>query len=191
MNHKFGVIGSRAGALARRRIRSSAGNSMNMNKTTELEKGVAVFGLVMLILTLLAISCIGARGEVSNRLVQAVREVESPTGKSGDSGRARSHWQLHKAAWTDVNRIRRQHRLKEYSWHSGTKNEFVSKVYARTYLTHLSDRISSHLGRPAQVREIYVAYNWGVTRFRKVGFNFNKAPRVVRGRAQRVENLCR
>ncbi len=122
-------------------------------------------------------------------LIDVVRQVESPTGKPGDNGRARSHWQIHRAAWTDVNRIRRRGKLREHQWYEGTKDETVARVYAATYLKMLRDRITAHLGRPASDREIYVAYNWGVTRFGEIGFQFDKAPRVVKERAQRVANL--
>lgn len=160
---------------------------MNIDR---LERHVARFALsVLLVIVAVMLCCRVSGGEVSAALVQAVRDVESPTGKTGDNGRARSHWQIHRAAWTDVSRERRQSGLKVYTWELGTQNEFVSKVYARTYLWQISDRISTRLGRPARAREIYVAYNWGVTRFSKVGFNFNKAPAIVRARAQRVENM--
>lgn len=152
---------------------------------------MAVFAFVMLLICLIVLAATNASGgQVSTRLVQAVRMVESHNGKTGDSGRARSHWQLHRGAWEDVNRQRRRQRLKVYTWQSGTRNEYVSKVYARSYLQLLSDRISQGLKRPAKPREIYAAYNWGITRFSRVGFNWNHVPRVVRERAQRVENLC-
>ena len=123
-------------------------------------------------------------------LVDAIKKVESYNGKPGDRGRSRSHWQLSNAAWQDVNRIRKAKRLKTYTWQHGTRNEYISRVYATAYVDHLAQRISARLNRPATPREIYVAYNWGITRFERVNFNFNRAPRIVRERAQRVENLA-
>ena len=123
-------------------------------------------------------------------LVDAIKKVESHNGIPGDRGRSRSHWQLSNAAWADVNRIRKAQRLKTYAWKQGTKNQYISRVYATAYVDHLAQRISARLRRPATPREIYVAYNWGVTRFARVNFNFNRAPRIVRERAQRVENLA-
>ena len=139
--------------------------------------------------TTIAILLLLATTTHATPLVDAIKKVESHTGRPGDRGQSRSHWQLSNAAWTDVNRIRKAQRLKTYTWKHGTKNEFISRVYATAYVDHLAQRISAQLKRPATPREIYVAYNWGVTRFARVGFNFERAPGFVRERAQRVENL--
>ena len=122
-------------------------------------------------------------------LIDAIRAVESPTGKPGDNGRSRSHWQLSRAAWDDVNRQRRQQRLKLYTWRNGTRNEYVSKTYARAYVDMIATRIARKLKRPAQPREIYAAYNWGITNFARIGYRFHNAPHRIRERAQRVQNL--
>lgn len=37
--------------------------------------------------------------------------------------------------------------------------------------------------RKPQLKDAYVMWNWGPTRYSRVGFDFNRAPRVVRERA--------
>lgn len=123
--------------------------------------------------------------------VRAVGIVESGLrhGVHGDGGKARSAWQIHKDAWWDVNKIRSRHDLKVYSWGEGTRNAFISKVYAKTYLQHIHSRLRSKLGRDPELREVYAAYNWGITRYITNGCQFNRAPKNVRERAIRVQNL--
>ena len=129
--------------------------------------------------------------EITDADVRAVGIVESGlrNGVHGDGGKARSAWQIHRDAWWDVNQIRHKHDLKVYSWSEGTRNEFVAKVYAKTYLQHIHSRLRSKLGRDPELKEVYAAYNWGITRYIAKGCQFNKAPQIVRERAIRVQNL--
>jgi len=102
----------------------------------------------------------------------------------GDGGRSRGPYQMSRAAWSDVTRHRRAHRLPVYSWRDGAHDPARSRVYAATYLDLLRRRLTSALGHPPADVELYAAYNLGFEGFRRRGFSLSRCPRSTREAAE-------
>tara|TARA_R110000787_G_scaffold16774_2_gene52556 strand:+ start:6801 stop:7280 length:480 start_codon:yes stop_codon:yes gene_type:complete len=131
---------------------------------------------------------------VTDSLVKAVRHYESADGTQlvGDGGKAIGPYQFHKAAWTDVNKLRRAQGLKQYDYQYAY-NEQISKIYCKMFLKDLERRINREIGpkytcSPAGV---YIAWNYGYQAFKRRGFNRSQVPKWRRKRAEEVETLTK
>lgn len=111
---------------------------------------------------------------VPDTWLDAVERVESGGEKNpdlalGDGKKARGRFQFHKSAWDDTTEIRRTTRQKTYPY-SKAHDPVIAREYARTWLTHLRDRVSIAIGRKAYAHETWLAYNLGYAGFKR--FNF-------------------
>src|SRR5436190_21275200 len=94
--------------------------------------------LKLIALLSLAVNALWAHEwQPSDKLMQAVRSVESNNGqfKSGDGGRSLGDFQLSEAAWLDVSEWRRSRGLKTYTYQGNVYNSFINRAYAKNYFT--------------------------------------------------------
>jgi hypothetical protein len=144
-------------------------------------------------LMILAIGLFTVRAEaskVTDVFIEAVAQLESSGGRKtvGDRGRARGTWQMHRAAWLDVTKLRRSRG--QATWpYSESHDSLVARAYARDYLRWMETRIEEATGRPATAEQIYAAYNVGFSRFRQLQFRVERAPATTRLACARIGPL--
>lgn len=103
-------------------------------------------------------------------LLDAIRDLESKPGRS-DNGRAHGEFQMHAAAFRDVQAAT--------GWRhdiSILRSHYWSREYARRYLRILS-RLLASAGHESSPTNLWVAWNIGPTRFLRRGFSLDKLPR--------------
>lgn len=131
---------------------------------------------------------------VTEGFLDAIKEVESLNGlaMSGDQGAASGWYHFHRAAWTDVNRLRAKQKLKQYPY-SYARHEYVSRVYARTYLKWLEERVNKEIGPKYRCSQhgLYLTWCYGFTKFKRMGFRRSNASASANARAEGVENLAK
>jgi hypothetical protein len=127
-----------------------------------------------------------------DHVVRAIGIVESRMLHSsiGDGGESRGAWQICRAAWADVSKVRRSQKRGVYPWKEGAHNPSVAFAYAKDLLSILNRRLSRGLGRPPTVKELYAAYNLGLKGFEARGFRLESCPEVTRSGADEVVKLC-
>lgn len=143
--------------------------------------------------TLVTMSTSAGSKEVEwSRVIDAIGIHESRMLHSaiGDAGASRGAWQICRAAWDDVNKVRRAQKQNVYAWRIGAHNPVVARIYAREFLAMLTRNLALQLGRPPTVRELYAAYNIGFRGFKKRGFLIANCPMVTQEGAEAVENYC-
>ena len=128
-----------------------------------------------------------------NTLVNAVGQVESGMVHRaiGDGGASRGAWQITRAAWQDVSRLRKLSGESIWpSWKRGAHREGVARDYASSFLALLNSHLSSKLGRPPTVQELYAAYNLGLDGFRRRSYLLERCPEMTQNGAIKVAVLC-
>lgn len=125
-----------------------------------------------------------------NRLVEAVAQVESGVrhGAVGDHGRARGAWQIHRAAWEDVSRVRAAAGLRTYRY-GAAHDPATARAYASDFLGLLRARFITRTGRRPGIAELYCAYNLGLDGFARSGYRVARCPAATRAAAEGVYNL--
>lgn len=134
----------------------------------------------------------GVRAVEWKEVVRAIGIVESRMLHSsiGDGGASRGAWQICRAAWADVSKVRRSQKRSVSPWKEGAHNPSVAFAYAKDLLLILNRRLSHDLGRPPTVKELYAAYNLGLKGFEARGFRLESCPEVTRSGADEVVKLC-
>jgi hypothetical protein len=146
---------------------------------------------IAIILLLPLLSVRAAEWRPDDRLLNAVREIESSGGKFvyGDDGRSLGEFQITQAAWTDVTRWRRSRGLATYSYRPHVFNPEINRLYAADYITILRGHLVTHLKREPTAGEIYAAYNMGFTGFRRAGFDLNRVNRVTARKSRQIMDM--
>jgi hypothetical protein len=131
---------------------------------------------------------------VPDSWLDAVQLIETggekdPDSALGDGQKARGRFQFHKEAWADTTEIRKNLGQKTYPY-SKAHDKAIATEYARTWLTHLRDRVSLAIGRKAFAHETWLAFNLGYHGFKRYGFRpsnpmlddrkFEKAMKIYR-----------
>ncbi|CAB4150091.1 hypothetical protein UFOVP549_47 [uncultured Caudovirales phage] len=131
---------------------------------------------------------------VPDSWLDAVQQIETggekdPDAALGDSKKARGRFQFHKEAWEDTTEIRKCLGLRVYPF-TRAHDRDIATEYARTWLTHLRDRVSLAIGRKAFAHETWLAFNLGYHGFKHYGFRpsnpllddrkFEKAMKIYR-----------
>lgn len=111
---------------------------------------------------------------VPDSWLDAVERIETggeknPDAAVGDGRKARGRFQFHKEAWADCTKLRKELGLPTYAY-SKAHDRAIATEYARTWLTHLRDRVSKAIGRKAYAHETWLAYNLGYTGFKRLNF---------------------
>jgi hypothetical protein len=143
---------------------------------------------------LFSVSATVVASPVPDTWLDAVEKIETggeknPDAALGDGKKARGRFQFHKEAWEDTSDIRRKASLKTYPY-SKAHDPAIAREYARTWLTHLRDRVSKAIGRNAYAHETWLAYNLGYSGFKRYNFQasspmlddrkFEKAMKIYR-----------
>jgi hypothetical protein len=136
--------------------------------------------------TLLAllISAGSALAAVPEKWVDLVGWVESrndPTAV-GDGWRARGEMQFWRATWDDCSRVRKTKGLPTWGF-SYAHDRAVARLYARSWLDHIEERLLKAMGRKPSIGEIYAAYNLGITGFARRGYRLSNCPESTRRNA--------
>lgn len=128
----------------------------------------------------------------SDKLLVAIATVES--GRKpwavGDHGLAFGAFQIHKAAWADVNITRKESGKTQFA-HARAFDPEISKEYAREFLAMLNLQLSQAMKRYPSPGETYAAYNLGVSGFSRRKFKMERCPITTRNAAARVERLTK
>ena len=120
----------------------------------------------------------------------AVSQIESGGNFSaiGDGGKSVGAWQMKIAAWITANQWRKAHNLptiKRTEW----RNKENQRAMAGAYLYWCKDRlIEGGIKNPTYI-QIYIAYGWGYSNFKDVGFDLTKVPAEKLDAAERVNNI--
>ena len=127
----------------------------------------------------------------SERLLYAVRQVESSHGLFtwGDNGRSLGDYQLSEAAWTDVTEWRKTRKLPTYSYDVYVWNRKVSRAYAADYLTILHHQLKKRLKRTPTAAEVYAAYNMGMGSFAECDFQLAKVNSLTAKKCQQIKAI--
>lgn len=139
---------------------------------------------MMKLVILLILFCGNVLGDSYDDFLKLVAQVESvndPT-SVGDNGQSLGLYQIGKAAWTDVSKVRRAKGLPTIDWRTGAHSRHWSKVYAKDHAKHLARSLSGRLGKHSQ-RLVYAAWNAGLTRVVKAKGILSKLP-------QRTQDYC-
>lgn len=120
----------------------------------------------------------------------AVSQIESGGNYEaiGDGGKSVGAWQMHIAAWITANQWRKAHNLptiKRTEW----RNKENQRAMAGAYLYWCKNQlIKGGVKNPTYI-EIYIAYGWGYSNFKDVGFDLTKVPPAKLDAAERVNNI--
>lgn len=143
---------------------------------------------------MMTIASAAAWAQVPESWVDAVAQVETggeaaPDSAVGDGGKAKGRFQFHKPAWTDCSTVRKAAGLKTWPYAKAT-DPVIAREYARTWLTHLRERITAEIGRPAFAHEVWLAYNLGFAGFKSVFFQVALVDDPARyAKAMKVYNI--
>ena len=143
---------------------------------------------LMLLLSFLATDGYAIGWKPPERLLNAVRRVESSDGlfTYGDEGRSLGDFQLSEAAWMDVTSWRRSHGVKTYGYSSHVYDRRVNRSYAADYITLLHDELERVYKRPPTSGEIYAAYNMGLGSFASCRYKLQRVNAVTARKCQAV-----
>lgn len=135
---------------------------------------------------------VAATAPVPDSWLDAVEQIESSGRGSatpdGDGGKARGPFQWWSVAWSDCSKVRKAQGLPVYPY-SKARDPKASREYARTWLTHLRDRLTKEIGRPASAAETWLAYNMGFEGFRRHDFQWALVPSAKFDKALKVAQM--
>lgn len=125
------------------------------------------------------------------RFLDAVCQVESNGGVLlvGDDGMSLGHFQMQKAAWTDVSQWRKKRNLPTHEYQKHVLNPGISRTYASNYLTILYGKLRNEYKREPTPPELYAAYNMGLTNFRKCSYSLARVNGSTEEKCKRVSAL--
>ena len=140
---------------------------------------------------ILAVACSAWAGEIPDKWVDALAQVETGNRSVwGDSRRARGPHQFHSKAWKDTSAERKK-RGEEVHPYSHAWDPAVSSAYAKTWLLMLATRLAKDTGRWPRPAEVFLAHNLGYEGFRRLGFQVCQAPPARYDAAMRFETLSK
>lgn len=145
----------------------------------------------MLLIGLGAGSGFAAEWRPPERFLNAVRFVESSNGRFvyGDEGRSLGDYQLSKAAWKDVNGLRRAHGGKVYEYRKFVFDRQVSRSYAADYLVILEGQLRRELRRRPNFGELYAAYNVGFSSFAQCQFKLSRVNDGTQRKCRQIQQF--
>lgn len=132
----------------------------------------------------LLISAGSALAAVPEKWIDLVGWVESRNDPKavGDGSRARGEMQFWKATWDDCTRQRKARGLPTWGF-SYAHDRAVARLYARSWLDHIDERLTKALHRKPSIGEIYAAYNLGLSGFARRGYRLSDCPASTRRNA--------
>jgi hypothetical protein len=132
----------------------------------------------------LLISAGSALAAVPERWIDLVGWVESRNDPKavGDGSRARGEMQFWKATWDDCTRQRKARGLPTWGF-SYAHDRAVARLYARSWLDHIDERLTKATGRKPSLGEIYAAYNLGLSGYARRGYRLSECPASTRRNA--------
>ena len=132
----------------------------------------------------LLISAGSAIAAVPERWIDLVGKVESSNNPDavGDWGRARGEMQFWRSTWDDCTRQRKARGLPTWGF-SYAHDRAVARLYARSWLDYIEERLARAMGRKPSLGEIYAAYNLGVSGFARRGYRLSECPASTRRNA--------
>jgi hypothetical protein len=125
----------------------------------------------------------------SEHLLDAIRLVESSGGLfvRGDNGLALGDFQIHRAAWEDVNQWRKGRGIKTFNYDRTALAPDVNRAYAADYIRILHEQLRERLRRDPTGAELYAAYNLGLSGFgQKCGFRVNRVNAVTASKCRQI-----
>lgn len=127
------------------------------------------------------------------RLLDALCQIESSGGRfvSGDGGLSLGHFQIQKAAWTDVVKWRKRRNLPTHDYHSNVLDPRISRIYAADFLTILYHNLMSQYQREPTSAELYAAYNIGLSGFGKCNYDLAKVNRTTAAKCKQIDALAK
>lgn len=146
---------------------------------------------LVFVLCLTAVSVQAETWRPSERLLQAIRFVESSHGRFtwGDQGHSLGDFQLSEAAWLDVTSWRKARSLATYSYDRHVWDRKVSRIYAADYLAILHGHLKRKLDRPPSSAEIYAAYNMGLAAFAQCQFRLANVNPVTARKCRQIKSM--
>lgn len=132
----------------------------------------------------LLISAGSALAAVPDKWVDLVGWVESRNNPDavGDFSRARGEMQFWRATWEDCSRLRKAKGLPTWGF-SYAHDARVARLYGRSWLDSIDQRLTKALGRKPSIGEIYAAYNLGLSGFARRGYRLSECPATTRRNA--------
>lgn len=124
-------------------------------------------------------------GAVPERWIDLIGKVESSNDPRavGDWGRARGEMQFWRVTWDDCTRQRKARGLPTWGFEYA-HNRAVARLYARSWLDYIEERLARATGRKPSLGEIYAAYNVGVAGYARRGYSLAACPSVTRRKAE-------
>ncbi len=107
----------------------------------------------------------------------------------GDQAMSLGHFQIQKAAWTDVSQWRQRRHLKTHAYEPHVFDPTISRSYAADYLTILHDQLMGEFKHEPSNAEIYAAYNMGLAKFRQFNFDLSRVNSTTASKCRRVAAL--
>jgi len=148
---------------------------------------------LLLLICLLAVNVSAAPWRPPDRLLQAVRCVESAEGLFtwGDNGNSLGDFQMSEAAWADVNAWRKGSDLPRFDYQKHVWNRKISRTYAADYLAILHRELKRRLNRAPTPAEIYAAYNMGLSSFAQCQYKLAKVNPITAKRCELISAMSR
>lgn len=127
----------------------------------------------------------------NDRLLQAVRHIESSNGRSviGDNGESLGDFQMSEAAWLDVSVWRKQRGLRTYNYRQFAFNPKINRLYASDYLALMHARLKRDLKRPPGWGELYAAYNMGYKSFAECEFKLARVNPTTAAKCRQIKQM--
>jgi hypothetical protein len=144
-----------------------------------------------LLMCLAAVSVQAESWRPSERLLQAIRFVESSHGEFtwGDNGQSLGDFQLSEPAWIDVNSWRKSRGLSTYGYERHVWDRKLSRIYAADYLALLHGELKKRLTRAPTPAEVYAAYNMGMSSFAQCQFRLANVNPVTARKCQQIRSM--
>ena len=144
-----------------------------------------------LILAIMAAN-LSANSDLPDSWYHAFEQIESAGDPRaiGDGKKARGLFQFHSACWEDVSKLRKAQGLPVYPFTKAT-NEWVAREYARTWIPHVHKLLTSRIGRPATAAETWLAFNLGMTGFKRYKYQLGLVPGPKYDKAICIHNLTK
>ena len=147
---------------------------------------------LVILVCMLAVSAQAATWRPTERLLHAVRLVESAEGLLtwGDNGNSLGDFQLSEAAWLDVSAWRKAHGLPTYQYETHVWNRAASREYAADYLAILHRALHKRLNRTPNPGELYAAYNMGLASFAQCQYKLARVNPTTAKKCQQVNAIA-
>lgn len=131
---------------------------------------------------LLLVSALCQATMVNEAFIDKVGFIESRLGldtRLGDKGRAVGVYQFWEISWRHTSEIRKSKNQATYPY-SCAKNPVIARLYARSYLEYIEKELNKFYKRQATTKEIYAAWNVGITKFKKLKGRLDLIPKTTK-----------